>query len=115
MNHFVRERRSASHPGGNQVDGLPPAPVDIRELLRRNGPTLDVRITIMWEKGIKPVTYNDEAFTAIKADGSVVTWGSRYSSCGSSSVASLLQDRVVQVAGTNHAFAAIKADGSVVA
>ena len=49
-----------------------------------------------------------------KADGSGVTWGRIDCGGDSSSVASLLQDGVVQVTGSNLAFAAIKTDESVV-
>ena len=49
-----------------------------------------------------------------KADGSGVTWGRIDCGGDSSSVASLLQDGVVQVTGSSVAFAAIKADRSVV-
>eukprot|EP00933_Yihiella_yeosuensis_P059098 TRINITY_DN6001_c0_g1_i14.p1 TRINITY_DN6001_c0_g1~~TRINITY_DN6001_c0_g1_i14.p1 ORF type:complete len:215 (-),score=62.81 TRINITY_DN6001_c0_g1_i14:78-722(-) len=58
------------------------------------------------------VTGSGIAFAAIKADGSVVTWGGDAGG-DSSSVASLLKD-VVSVTGSGIAFAAIKADGSVV-
>ncbi|CAE8654730.1 unnamed protein product, partial [Polarella glacialis] len=54
------------------------------------------------------------AFVAIKANGSVVTWGNDNSGSNSSAVAPLLTEGVVQVCGTNNAFAAIKANGSAV-
>ena len=60
-------------------------------------------------------------FAALKADGSVVTWGrGRDSIFGyvyggdSSSVASELSSGVSNIYSTNNAFAALKADGSVV-
>ncbi|CAE8636215.1 unnamed protein product [Polarella glacialis] len=54
------------------------------------------------------------AFAAIKADGSVVTWGDADGGGNSSAVAPLLIEGVFQVCGSRRAFAAIKADGSVV-
>jgi len=51
------------------------------------------------------------AVAAIKADGSVVTWGYPAHGGDSSSVASLLQDGEVQITGNSSAMAAIKADG----
>jgi hypothetical protein len=53
-------------------------------------------------------------FAAIKADGSVVTWGRAATGGNSSEVAPLLTEGVVQVCGNGFAFAAIKANGSVV-
>ncbi|CAE8661020.1 unnamed protein product, partial [Polarella glacialis] len=54
------------------------------------------------------------AFVAIKANGSVVTWGRADSGGDSSPIAPLLTEGVVQVCGNYDAFAAIKANGSVV-
>ncbi|CAE8617323.1 unnamed protein product [Polarella glacialis] len=54
------------------------------------------------------------AFTAIKANGSGVTWGDARHGGNSSAVAPLLTEGVVQVCGNRAAFAAIKANGSVV-
>ncbi|CAE8581553.1 unnamed protein product, partial [Polarella glacialis] len=54
------------------------------------------------------------AFGAIKANGSVVTWGDDDCGVNSSAVAPLLTEGVVQVYGNDGAFAAIKANGSVV-
>jgi alpha-tubulin suppressor-like RCC1 family protein len=57
---------------------------------------------------------NSGAFAALKADGSVVTWGgSRYGG-DSSAVASQLSSGVSQIFSTDNAFAALKTDGSVV-
>ena len=74
-----------------------------------------VEITAVWDRSAGP---NNKprafAFAAIKTDGSVVTWGHTDYDGDSSSVASLLQDGVVQVTGNWRAFAAIKTDGSVV-
>ncbi|WP_319587183.1 DUF4347 domain-containing protein [uncultured Desulfobulbus sp.] len=56
---------------------------------------------------------NRLAFAALKADGSVVTWGDSGSGGDSSTVASSLAG-VQQIYSTGFAFAALKADGSVV-
>ncbi|MFZ4756285.1 MAG: hypothetical protein ACOYL4_09785, partial [Miltoncostaeaceae bacterium] len=57
---------------------------------------------------------NQYAFAALKADGSVVTWGDTSSGGDSSAVTSALSGGVTQVFSTRYAFAALKADGSVV-
>jgi len=54
------------------------------------------------------------AFAALKADGSVVTWGLEYYGGDSSAVASQLSSSVSQIFSTRYAFAALKTDGSVV-
>ena len=55
---------------------------------------------------------NIYAFAALKADGSVVTWGG--SGGDSSAVSARLASGVSQIFSTGSAFAALKADGSVV-
>mmetsp|Transcript_45187 Transcript_45187/g.125700 ORF Transcript_45187/g.125700 Transcript_45187/m.125700 type:complete len:247 (-) Transcript_45187:76-816(-) len=57
---------------------------------------------------------NGMAFAAITPHGSVVTWGDADSGGDCGAVRELLEESVVQVAGTGYAFAAVKADGSVV-
>jgi alpha-tubulin suppressor-like RCC1 family protein len=57
---------------------------------------------------------NLAAFAALKADGSVVAWGSPYHGGDSSAVASQLSSGVSQIFSSPGAFAALKADGSVV-
>ena len=57
---------------------------------------------------------NQYAFAALKADGSVVTWGRSSDGGDSSAVSSALSGGVTQVFSTAYAFAALKADGSVV-
>jgi len=59
---------------------------------------------------------NQYAFAAIKADGSVVTWGKWDNGGDSSPVAAALHGSldVVQIFSTLSAFAALRADGSVV-
>ncbi|CAE8721163.1 unnamed protein product [Polarella glacialis] len=54
------------------------------------------------------------AFAAMKANGSVVTWGNALHGGDSSAVAALLNEGVVHVCGNGFAFAAIKTNGSVV-
>ncbi|MEB3361015.1 MAG: Calx-beta domain-containing protein, partial [Synechococcaceae cyanobacterium] len=66
--------------------------------------------------GVTQIFSNQYAFAALKADGSVVTWGGGGSSYGgnSSAVAGQLSSGVTQIFSTGYAFAALKADGSVV-
>ena len=54
------------------------------------------------------------AFAALKADGSVITWGSAESGGDSSTVRDALSSGVRQVVGNAGAFAAVKTDASVV-
>ena len=56
---------------------------------------------------------NTEAYAAIKADGTVVTWGNVATGGDSASVAGSLVD-VMEIAHTQHAFAALRVDGTVV-
>jgi hypothetical protein len=53
-------------------------------------------------------------FAALKADGSLVTWGSSAHGGDSSSVAAALASNVTAVYSTSFAFAALKSDGSLV-
>ncbi len=68
----------------------------------------------------KEKPYNESqnygAFAAIKADGSVITWGSNKYGGDSSTVAKDLDGSidVVQIYSNKYAFAALRADGSVV-
>jgi len=57
---------------------------------------------------------NEGAFAALKADGSVVTWGDPNWGGNSSSVATQLSSGVTQIFSNRGAFAALKANGSVV-
>ena len=57
---------------------------------------------------------NNQAFAALKNDGSVVTWGSSADGGDSSSVSDQINSGVVQLFSSNTAFAALKNDGSVV-
>jgi len=55
------------------------------------------------------------AFAALKVDGSVFTWGDRFSGGDSLQVQAKLASDVQSIYSTRSAFAALKADGSVVA
>ena len=57
---------------------------------------------------------SDQAFAAIKADGSVVTWGSDLYGANSAAVSAQLASGVVDITASKYAFAALKNDGSVV-
>ncbi len=59
---------------------------------------------------------NSSAFAALRADGSVVTWGNRSYGGDSSAIAAKLDGTidVTQVFSASQAFAALRADGSVV-
>ena len=64
--------------------------------------------------GVKAVYSTPLAYAALKADGSVVTWGDIASGGNSSAVAVQLASGVNAVFANQTAFAALKADGSVV-
>ena len=57
---------------------------------------------------------SDQAFAAIKADGSVVTWGSDLDGADRSAVSAELASGVVDITASKHSFAALKSNGSVV-
>ena len=63
---------------------------------------------------VRDIFSTDEAFAALKNDGSVVVWGNNLSGGDSSSVSSQLSSDVSQIFSTDYAFAALKNDGSVV-
>jgi hypothetical protein len=65
---------------------------------------------------VTQVFSTDYAFAALRADGSVVTWGDGAYGGNSSAVATQLDGTidVTQVFSTALAFAALRADGSVV-
>jgi uncharacterized repeat protein (TIGR02059 family) len=64
---------------------------------------------------VTAIASNYSSFAALRADGSVVTWGDSYGG-NSSAVAKQLDGTVdvTDIASTNVAFAALRADGSVV-
>lgn len=63
--------------------------------------------------GVTQIVSTNFAFAAVKADGSVVTWGERSYGGDSSRVAGQLQS-VEKIFATDYAFAALRRDGSVV-
>ena len=63
---------------------------------------------------ISAIYSNEQAFAAIKNDGSVVTWGLAFTGGNSTSVSAKLSGNVTIISSTSLAFAAIKNDGSVV-
>ena len=63
---------------------------------------------------VHTVVGNEEAFAAVKVDGSVVTWGRANCGGDSSTVAEQLSSGVLTVFRNSQAFAAVKVDGSVV-
>lgn len=58
---------------------------------------------------------NEQAFAAVKTDGSLVVWGASAAGGDSSAVNDQLASGVKEVYSNNYAFAAIKEDGRVVA
>ena len=62
---------------------------------------------------VKQIQASFEGFAAIKADGTVVTWGSELSGGNSASVREHLRN-VSCIAAAGHAFGALRRDGSVV-
>ena len=56
----------------------------------------------------------DDAFAALKKDGSVVAWGNNLYGADTSSVDSDLSSDVVEVYANRGVFAALKSDGSVI-
>ena len=64
--------------------------------------------------GVVEIFSTEEAFAALKTNGSVVTWGDDDEGGSSSEVAEHLSGGVVNIFSTEDAFAALKEDGSVV-
>ena len=62
--------------------------------------------------GVIEISSTDDAFAALKSDGSVVTWGSSSYGGDSSSVSTALGSGVIKIFSTQRAFAALKSDGS---
>jgi hypothetical protein len=83
----------------------------------------------VWSSGAQGEFPNNGAFAALKTDGSVVTWGSKYTGGNASiftgllvagnwtvteeSVANKLGSNVTKIYSNSRAFAALKSDGSV--
>ena len=93
----ARARASSSHLGSCQFPAV----------LSR-GATVQTQLT-----KVQAISSTRLAFAAIKADGSVVTWG-RKGDGGDSSAVQQQLTAVSSISSTHHAFAAITADGSVV-
>lgn len=74
-------------------------------------------VTFLFAKltNVTHVFSSEQAFAALKLDGSVTTWGKSKYGGDSGGVASKLSSGVVSISSTKEAFAAIKSDGSVVA
>ena len=66
--------------------------------------------------GITSIVSTDRAFSAIRSDGSVITWGDAGSGGDSSSVSAALDGTidVISIVSTISSFAAIRSDGSVI-
>ena len=62
---------------------------------------------------VKAIQSTDHAFSAIKFDGTVISWGHLDACSGNHQVRHQLRD-VHEIQATAHAFAAIRTDGSVV-
>jgi len=72
-------------------------------------------VTAVVSAGILQVAFTAQGgYAALKADGSVVTWGGSHAGGDSSQVAELLREGVDHVFSTWFAFAALRVDGSVV-
>jgi Ca2+-binding EF-hand superfamily protein len=72
-------------------------------------------VTAVFNTGIVQIAHTLKgSYAALKADGSVVTWGVHLAGGDSSEVAGLLRGGVERVFSTGLAFAALKVDGSVV-
>ena len=65
------------------------------------------------KSGVTQIFSTSAAFAALKADGSVVTWGYLGGGGDSSAVAEQLSSGVSKIFSTRSAFAALKTDGSV--
>ena len=58
------------------------------------------------DSGVIEISSTDDAFAALKSDGSVVTWGSSAYGGDSSSVSTALGSGVIKIFSTQRAFAA---------
>ncbi|CAE8712654.1 unnamed protein product [Polarella glacialis] len=72
-------------------------------------------LTVVWmTELVQEEKTIQNAFAAVKSDGSVITWGDPDSGGDSSDVEHRFQEGVVQVFGNPGALAAVKSDGSVI-
>jgi len=86
-----------------------------RMTLADAGVTDGAAITAVVNTGILQFAFTAQGgYAALKADGSVVTWGGAHVGGDSSGVADLLREGVDHVFATWFAFAALRTDGSVV-
>ncbi len=85
----------------------------IQDVYRGDGNSTTASSNI-WATGSGTEFPNKGAFAALKADGSVVTWGGSFYGGDSTAVASSLSSGVTAVYSTSTAFAALKSDGSVI-
>ena len=88
-------------PHGQILDGT-----TVKKARLQTGDSLTLQVS-------RTVACNEQAFAAIRSDGSVVTWGDAACGGDSSAVKEKLHD-VQQIQATLGAFAALLADGSVV-
>ena len=65
------------------------------------------------DSGVIEISSTDDAFAALKSDGSVVTWGSSAYGGDSSSVSTALGSGVIEIFSTQRAFAALKSESVV--
>lgn len=65
-------------------------------------------------KNVKDIQSTYDAFAALRADGSVITWGNQYCGGDSSMVSAMLDSNVKEIFSNRDSFAALKKDGSVV-
>ena len=65
-------------------------------------------------ENVVSVVASNDAFAALKSDGSVISFGRQDSGGDSSAVLSDLQSDVVSIFAGDHSFAALKTDGSLV-
>ena len=98
--------------GGQYVHGAPGSVV----FISYGGDSSVIATELDGTIDVKEVFSTDSAFAALRADGSVVTWGELSSSGDSGAVATQLDGTidVKEVFSTDSAFAALRADGSVV-
>ena len=96
------------------LEGMPVASHQVLGALADGG---NLEVHVVWTAVAEPIGRrkgNSRAFAAIKADGSVVTWGAAATGGDSTSVAEKLAGEVVQICANDNALAALKSDGSVV-
>ena len=96
---------------GTQGSGGDPGVYSVSQF---TGTTLIADVSDQLQDGVQALYSTNSAFAALKADGSVVTWGNQSLGGDSSAVAAALESGVTEIFSTQTAFAALKEDGSVV-